>query len=80
LAKEILAKSSQQYQAAEKHNKLVMEAGNELDAQKQAVFTLKDTLNCTGIKDNKINVKLRELQGNSKKRELLQYRELHNLK
>jgi len=73
LAKEILAKSSQQWQAAKEHDKLVMNANTELEAQKQAVLTLKDTLNSTGIKDNEINVKLRELQGNSKKCELLQY-------
>jgi len=50
-----------------------MDANTELGIQKQAVLTLKDTLNSTGIKDNQINVKLRELQGNSKKCELLQY-------
>ncbi|RLU21684.1 hypothetical protein DMN91_006060 [Ooceraea biroi] len=66
-AKEVLAKSSQQWQTSKEHDELVMNARAELEAQKQAVLTLKDTLNSTGIKDNEINVKLRELQSNSRK-------------
>ncbi|KAL6255156.1 hypothetical protein P5V15_013489 [Pogonomyrmex californicus] len=65
--KEILAKSSQQREIAKKHGKLVKNANAALEAQKQAVLVLKDTLNSTGIKDNEINVKLRELQSNSKR-------------
>lgn len=65
--KEVLAKSSQQWETAKAHDKLVKKANAELEAQKQAVLVLKDTLNGTGIKDNEINVKLRELQSNSKK-------------
>ncbi|XP_024867463.1 laminin subunit alpha-1 isoform X2 [Temnothorax curvispinosus] len=65
--KEVLAKSSQQWETAKEHGKLVKNANTVLDAQKQAVLVLKDTLNSTGIKDNEINVKLRELQSNSKK-------------
>ncbi|XP_036145001.1 laminin subunit alpha-1 isoform X3 [Monomorium pharaonis] len=66
-AKEVLAKSSQQWELAKEHGKLVRNANAELEAQKQAVLVLKNTLNSTGIKDNEINVKLRELQSNSKK-------------
>jgi len=66
-AKETLAKSSQQWEVAKEHGKLVRNANVELEAQKQAVFTLKNTLNSTGIRDNEINVKLRELQNNNKK-------------
>lgn len=65
--KEVLAKSSQQWGTAKEHGKLVKNANTVLETQKQAVLVLKDTLNNTGIKDNKINVKLRELQSNSKK-------------
>lgn len=65
--KEALTKSSQQWETAKEHGKLVKNANAELEAQKQAVFTLKNTLNSTGIRDNEINVKLRELQSNNKK-------------
>lgn len=65
--KEVLAKSSQQWETAKEHGKLVKNANTMLDAQKQAILMLKNTLNSTGIKDNEINVKLRELQSNSKK-------------
>ncbi|XP_029679159.1 laminin subunit alpha-1-like [Formica exsecta] len=66
-AKEVLAKSSQQWKTAKEHDKLIKNANAELEAQKQAVLVLKNTLNSTGINDNEINVKLRELQSNSKK-------------
>lgn len=66
-AKEAFSKSSRQWETAKEHNKLVKKANAELEVQKRAVHTLKDTLNNTGIKDNQINVKLRELQSNSKK-------------
>ncbi|XP_025159598.1 laminin subunit alpha-1 isoform X2 [Harpegnathos saltator] len=66
-AKEAFSKSSQQWETAKEHDKLVKNANAELETQKHAVYTLKDTLNNTGIKDNQINVKLRELQGSSKK-------------
>ncbi|XP_067203705.1 laminin subunit alpha-1 isoform X2 [Linepithema humile] len=66
-AKEALTKSSQQWETAKEHDKLVKNANTELEAQKQAVFKLKNTLNSTGIRDNEINVKLRELQNNNKK-------------
>lgn len=65
--KEVLAKSSRQWETAKEHGKLVKNANTVLEIQKQAVLVLKDTLNNTGIKDNEINVKLRELQSNSKK-------------
>lgn len=64
--KEVLAKSSQQWVTAKEHGKLVKNANTMLDTQKQAILVLKNTLNSTGIKDNEINVKLRELQSNSK--------------
>lgn len=66
-AEEMLSKSSQQWEAAKEHDKLVKNAKTELETQKQAVLTLKDALNNTGIRDNQINIKLRELQGDSKK-------------
>lgn len=72
-AKEVLAKSSQQWEVAKEHDKLVKNANAKLDAQKQAVLILKDSLNSTGIKDNEINVKLRELQSNSKKCKFILY-------
>ncbi|KAL0132326.1 hypothetical protein PUN28_000249 [Cardiocondyla obscurior] len=65
--KEVLHKSVQQEKSAEEHGELVKNANAMLEDQKQAVLVLKDTLNSTGIKDNEINVKLRELQSNSKK-------------
>lgn len=37
-----------------------------LDAEKHGVKVLKDTLNSTGVKDNEINVRLREWQSESK--------------
>ncbi|XP_039307072.1 laminin subunit alpha-1 isoform X3 [Solenopsis invicta] len=66
-SQEVLTKSSQQWELAKEHGKLVRNANAKLEGQKQAVLVLKDTLNSTGIKDNEINVKLRELQSNSKK-------------
>ncbi|XP_014473552.1 PREDICTED: laminin subunit alpha-1 isoform X2 [Dinoponera quadriceps] len=66
-AKEAFSKTSRQWETAKEHNKLVKKASAEVEAQKRAVYTLKDTLNSTGIRDNQINVKLRELQGSSKK-------------
>jgi len=66
-AKEVLTKSSLQLEMSKEHGKLVKNANGKLEAQKQAILVLKDTLNSTGIKDNEINVKLRELQSNSKK-------------
>lgn len=67
----MLSKSSQQWETAKQHGKLVKNAETELEIQKQAVRTLKNTLNSTGIKDNQINVKLRELQSDSKKCKLI---------
>lgn len=66
-AKEVFSMSSRQWETAKEHGKLVKKANAELETQKRAVYTLKDTLNSTGIKDNQINVKLRELQSSSKK-------------
>jgi len=58
---------------AKEHGKLIKNANAKLNAQKQAILVLKDSLNNTGIKDNEINVKLRELQSNSKKCKYLYY-------
>ncbi|XP_015607311.1 laminin subunit alpha-1 [Cephus cinctus] len=66
-AMEMSSRSSEQWTRAKQHEKLVISAGNQLEAQKQAVTDLKDTLNRTGIKDNQINVKLRELKSENKK-------------
>ncbi|CAK9806681.1 Laminin subunit alpha-1 [Anthophora quadrimaculata] len=66
-AKEISLASSKQRDSAKKHGKLVQDASVGLELQKEAVNTLKNTLNATGIKNNEINVKLQNLQNNSKK-------------
>ncbi|XP_053979211.1 laminin subunit alpha-1-like isoform X1 [Hylaeus volcanicus] len=66
-AEEISMASSKQMDSAKKHRKLVENANDELDIQKKAVTTLKNTLNYTGIRDNKINMELQNLQDDSKK-------------
>lgn len=79
-AKEVLAKSSQQWKTAKEHSKLIKNANVDLETHKQAVLILKDTLNNTGINDNEINVKLRELQSNSKKCKSVSYNLFNNVK
>lgn len=63
------AKSTEQWKRAKANDIPVSLAMGQLEDQKQAVLDLKDSLNSTGIKDNQINVKLRELQSDSKSRE-----------
>ncbi|XP_076751939.1 wing blister [Xylocopa sonorina] len=66
-AKEMFLASTRQRDSAKKHRKLVQKVGEKSELQKEAVNTLKDTLNSTGIRDNEINVKLEKLQGDSEK-------------
>lgn len=46
-------------------------SNDNLDVQKEAVRTLKNTLNSTGIRDNEVNVKLQHLHSDSEKREFI---------
>nr|XP_034195684.1 laminin subunit alpha-1 isoform X1 [Osmia lignaria] len=66
-SKEISLASSKQWDSAEKHGKIVQNASDQLDFQKQAVNALKNTLNNTGVKDNQVNVKLQSLQNDSER-------------
>ncbi|XP_043600424.1 laminin subunit alpha-1 isoform X4 [Bombus pyrosoma] len=66
-AKEILLASSKQQNSANRHGKLVQNASDGLELQKEAVNILKNTLNSTGIRDNQINIKLQTLQDDSEK-------------
>ncbi|XP_050482872.1 laminin subunit alpha-1 isoform X2 [Bombus huntii] len=66
-AKEILLASSKQQNSANRHGKLVQNASDGLELQKEAVNILKNTLNSTGIRDNQVNIKLQTLQDDSKK-------------
>ncbi|CAL7932952.1 unnamed protein product [Xylocopa violacea] len=66
-AKEMLLASTRQRDSAKKHLKMVQKVGEKSELQKEAVNTLKNTLNSTGIRDNEINVKLEKLQGDSEK-------------
>lgn len=70
-AKEILLASSKQQNSANRHGKLVQNASDGLELQKEAVNILKNTLNSTGIRDNQINIKLQTLQDDSKKRKFI---------
>ncbi|XP_043271259.1 laminin subunit alpha-1 [Venturia canescens] len=65
-ALDLSAKSTEQWKRAKANDLPVSIALEQLEDQQQAVLDLKDSLNSTGIKDNQINVKLRELQSNSK--------------
>lgn len=59
--------STEQWENAQKHGTMVENANGQLDVQKQAVAILKNTLNSTGIRDNQVNLKLQNLQDDSKK-------------
>ncbi|XP_048508975.1 laminin subunit alpha-1 [Athalia rosae] len=65
LTEVMVEKSSDLWNQAKKSEKPAISLRNQLEAQKQGIADLKDTLNSTGIKDNKINVKLRELKSSS---------------
>nr|XP_031843946.1 laminin subunit alpha-1 isoform X2 [Nomia melanderi] len=65
--KEISMTSTEQWENAKKHGTMVKNANDQLDVQKQAVTILKNTLNSTGIRDNQVNLKLQNLQDDSKK-------------
>ncbi|KZC04266.1 Laminin subunit alpha-1 [Dufourea novaeangliae] len=64
---EVSIGSSKQWESAKKHRMMVEDANDQLDVQKQAVTILKNTLNTTGIRDNQVNLKLQNLQDDSKK-------------
>lgn len=53
--------------SAKRHGILVKKADVAMERQKEAVTTLKNTLNNTGIRDNEVNVKLQNLQNDGKK-------------
>lgn len=55
-------RSEELWQNVQIHEENVLGAKSQLDFEKQAIMDLKDFLNSTGIKDNQINVKLRELE------------------
>ena len=66
-ALEIGAKSSIQLERTQNHSTPIMQARGQLEIQKQSVADLKEALNATGNRDNYINVKLIELQRESRK-------------
>ncbi|XP_066580920.1 laminin subunit alpha-1 [Prorops nasuta] len=66
ITEETRSRSRKQWEMAVKHEEPVNQANAELELQKKAIVTLKNSLNSTGIKDNEINVKLRELQSGTK--------------
>nr|XP_012147088.1 PREDICTED: laminin subunit alpha-2 isoform X4 [Megachile rotundata]XP_012147089.1 PREDICTED: laminin subunit alpha-2 isoform X4 [Megachile rotundata] len=66
-SKKISLASSTQWDSAKSHGKIVQNASDQLDLQKQAVNALKSTLNNTGVRDNQVNVKLQILQKDSEK-------------
>ncbi|XP_078049382.1 wing blister isoform X1 [Augochlora pura] len=65
-AREISSESTKQWENAERHGKMVENVADKLYLQKQAVMTVKSTLNTTGIRDNQVNVKLQSLQDDSR--------------
>ncbi|XP_076245323.1 wing blister [Calliopsis andreniformis] len=66
-AEEISSASSRQRDSSKYQGKLVEEASDDLELQKQAVTILKNTLTSTGIRDNEVNVRLQKLQDDSQK-------------
>ncbi|XP_023288824.1 laminin subunit alpha-2 [Orussus abietinus] len=66
-AKDMFKTSNEQLERAMRHDRPVITARDQLERQKQGVANLKNTLNSTGIKDNEINIKLRELKNESKR-------------
>lgn len=63
---DVLRGSTEQLRKANDTRESVEDSSNKTELQEAAVKLLKDTLNNTGIRDNKINVKLREVQVESK--------------
>lgn len=60
-------KSVEQLERTKSHSGSIVQAREQVESQKQSVTDLKDSLNSTGNKDNQINVKIRELQSDSRK-------------
>ena len=65
-ALEVGRRSSEQLERTRNHSWPITQAREILESQKQSVAHLKESLNSTGNKDNQINVKLRELQSDSR--------------
>ncbi|XP_074102845.1 wing blister [Cotesia typhae] len=66
-AAEMSEKSTSQLEEAQELRGSLGFSKTQLDSQKQIVVDIKDSLNSTGVKDNQINIKLRELQSESNK-------------
>lgn len=64
---ETAIKSSEQLERTRNHSHPVLQARGLLENQKQAVDSLKGSLNTIGNKDNQINIKLREIQSDNRK-------------
>ncbi|XP_046413773.1 laminin subunit alpha-1-like [Neodiprion fabricii] len=65
LTESMVEKSSDLWNEAKKQETPAISLRNQLEAQKQGIANLKNTLNSTGIRDNQMNVKLQELKANS---------------
>ncbi|XP_076279706.1 wing blister isoform X1 [Lasioglossum baleicum] len=65
-AKELSSEATEQWESARQHGAMVEHAVAKLDVQKQAVVTLKNTMNNTALRDNQVNVKLLSLQDGSR--------------
>lgn len=63
---DVLRDSTEQLKKANDMKETVEDSSNKTELQEAAVKLLKNTLNNTGIRDNNINVKLREVQSESK--------------
>ncbi|XP_035736479.1 laminin subunit alpha-1-like [Vespa mandarinia] len=63
---DVLRGSIEQLKKTNDMKESVEDSSNKTELQEAAVELLKNTLNNTGIRDNKINVKLREVQSESK--------------
>jgi septal ring factor EnvC (AmiA/AmiB activator) len=74
IAFDVRVRSSEQLERTKNHSQPIIQAKIQLESQKQSVSDLKDSLNSTGNKDNQINVKLRELQSDSRKCKFINYK------
>ncbi|XP_014204068.2 laminin subunit alpha-1 [Copidosoma floridanum] len=66
-ALDVAARSTEQVERTRNHYQPIFQARGQLENQKQAVSDLKISLNSSGTKDNQINLKLRELQSDSRR-------------
>lgn len=65
-AKEISSEATEQWESVGNHGTMVEHAADQLDLQKQAVVTLKNSINSTALRDNQVNMKLLNLQDGSR--------------